>query len=170
MLELSYSRSHWFTELGYGFRGGVMNINEQLQTALSEMINKSVDGIESSVAFMQQELPDVIEQLLMWYMVKGLMWVVFGFVLILLTAAFWKKVYACKPNKDGESNWAWSTESLYRSKIVSLDEFTLFAGGTASFISLLVGIPVILVNIVEPIKIWIAPKIWLIEYAAQLVK
>lgn len=42
-------------------------MNEQLQVALAQLLGKTIGGIDSSVAFVQSELPDVIQQLLMWY-------------------------------------------------------------------------------------------------------
>jgi len=42
-------------------------MNEQLQTAVVEILNRAISGIDASVDFMQAELPEVIEQLLLWY-------------------------------------------------------------------------------------------------------
>lgn len=39
-------------------------MNEQLQQALATILNKSIEGIDAGVEFMQAELPEVIEQLL----------------------------------------------------------------------------------------------------------
>ena len=53
-------------------------MKENLQNALVEILNRAISGIDSSVAFMQAELPDVISQLLTWYAVKSATYSLFG--------------------------------------------------------------------------------------------
>ena len=42
-------------------------MNEQLQGAVANILEKAIAGIDSSVEFMQAELPDVVEQLYRQY-------------------------------------------------------------------------------------------------------
>ena len=46
-------------------------MNEQLQAALAEIITKVSNGADSAVAFLSGQLPDVVQQLLMWKLVAN---------------------------------------------------------------------------------------------------
>ena len=59
-------------------------MNEQLQGAVVQILERAISGIDSSVEFMQAELPDVIEQLLLWYGVKGLIECLIGIVIFIV--------------------------------------------------------------------------------------
>ena len=55
-------------------------MNEQLQNALAEILGKTLNGIDAASAFFFSELPDVIQQLLTWYAVKGLLLCLLAFL------------------------------------------------------------------------------------------
>ncbi|MCW2258552.1 hypothetical protein M2263_004643 [Providencia alcalifaciens] len=59
-------------------------MNEQVSKALTDLLEKASSGIDSTVAFSQAQLPDVIHQLLAWKMTMGIIWSVVGVVLIAL--------------------------------------------------------------------------------------
>ena len=65
-------------------------MKENLQNALVEILNRAISGIDSSVAFMQAELPDVISQLLTWYAVKSATYSLFGILIIITYLVGWK--------------------------------------------------------------------------------
>ena len=66
-------------------------MNEQLQGALVEILNRTISGIDASVGFMEAQLPDVIEQLLMWYAVKGVLYALVGVAWVTLFAVILRK-------------------------------------------------------------------------------
>ena len=43
-------------------------MNEQLQTALAALIEKSIKAMEAGADFMAAEIPEVVQQLLLWHM------------------------------------------------------------------------------------------------------
>ena len=128
-------------------------MNEQLQGAVAQILERAISGIDSSVDFMQAELPDVIEQLLMWHAVKGALLTLIGvaimFVMLKVDYKLFKKI-------DSDD----SMDAM---------DTVMFYGLFGSFARLLYFIPIMMINI-EWLQIWIAPKIWLMEYAANLVK
>lgn len=120
-----------------------------LQDSLATLINKAVSGMDASVAFLQQQLPDVIHQLLLWKMVDS---VVTGLILLIpiliaLTLLCMKKV-----------------DFTHDAKFL-----TTFVFAVVGVISLLTT-PVAIIQFKTALFIWLAPKVWLIEYAASLVK
>ncbi|AZU97844.1 TMhelix containing protein [Vibrio phage LP.2] len=127
-------------------------MNEQLQNALAAILGKTIEGIDASVEFMQAELPDVISQLLIWYGAKSAIMCTLGILAVLLSAIAWLKwVKHCKKDDEGYH-----------------DEFDMYM-----IPSVLCIVPAIFAAMsinLEWLQIWIAPKIWLIEYAASLTK
>jgi hypothetical protein len=49
-------------------------MNDQLQQALLAILNATTSTVASGVNFLQAQLPDVIQQLLIWHAVESLVW------------------------------------------------------------------------------------------------
>jgi hypothetical protein len=122
-------------------------MNEQLQASLAKLITQATSGIDAGTAFLKAQLPDVIQQLLTWTMYYDVFIVTSGLVLIVVSLTALAKFIKSNPTSD-------------------IIEPVLAVSGSVSTI----GFLMIISHIVEPFKIWIAPKIWLIEYAAHLAK
>lgn len=129
-------------------------MNEQLQNAVAEILERTINGIDSSVAFMQAELPDVISQLLMWYGVKSALLTVIGVALLFILIAL--DIKALKLIKGDEFNGA--------------DDVLLLWGLIGTMFRLITYPFVFMLMSFDWLQIWIAPKIWLMEYAASIVK
>lgn len=130
---------------------------EQLNEALAKLITQATAGNDTSVDFLQAQLPDVIVQLLMWHGVKsGILFVIGILIFIGLVIAdiyFGNKLYKIlEEGNDTESFW------LFYIFIGSMFRATLLAAINITFLNL------------TWLQIWIAPKVWLIEYAARLVQ
>jgi hypothetical protein len=123
----------------------------KLEEVLVKYIEKAAGSIEKGVEFALEQAPEIIEQLLRWEMVSSglkmlLALVMFGILIKfnLWQFHYWKEYY--KGHRDVH-------EGLF-----------------ANFLQLpFIIIASILFNLTW-LKIWIAPKVWLIEYAASLVK
>lgn len=123
-------------------------MNEQLQTALAEMLGKANSGIDAGATFLQAQLPDVIHQLLVWKATVSIIW--FSLAVIALLGGL---VLLYK--------WCWSSDSL--------------DSDDKAFMTMICSIPGLIISIViaenlEWLQILIAPKIYLIEYAVSLAK
>ena len=57
-------------------------MKEELQTALVELIQKTLQGVDSTKDFLTAEIPDVVEQLLLWH--GTYTFVEFAFTIILI--------------------------------------------------------------------------------------
>lgn len=128
-------------------------MNEQLQKALAELIGKASNGIEASVSFLSSEIPDVISQLLSWYAVKSATLTILG-LLMCVTWFFVEKAILSKLKKED----------------VELFDVAMFYGLLGCFIRIIPFIALTKMISLDWLQIWIAPKIWLIEYASQLAK
>ncbi|MBD1229510.1 hypothetical protein [Xenorhabdus griffiniae] len=126
----------------------MLNAEEKMENtdkALAELINKTLSGIDGMIGFGKDQLPVVIEQLMLWQLwVNGLLFILF-LALALLAGYIWKRA---------TESYVYNEGGVY---------IVLFAVVCAlGFTSLRCAFTVI--------QIVVAPKVWLIEYAAALIK
>lgn len=122
--------------------------SQGLEGALVDIIQQVSGGVKQGVNFLQQEIPDVVKQLLVWKLCEALVMMVFC---LLLTTSYIICVVKL-----------WDHHSA--------DEFMpplLVLGGIFLLAPTLFGVGA---SILTALQIYIAPKVWLIEYAASLVK
>ena len=150
-------------------------MNEQLQKALVELIGKASNGIDASVSFLSAEIPDVINQLLLWYATKSAVQFFVGILFIAIGVKIFKmkismsKESAKKAYEYGES---WTRYRL-SSQVTSI-EYDRIIGMPNFWKEKVSGVFVVMFGVmwlnIDWLQILIAPKIWLIEYASQLAK
>jgi hypothetical protein len=118
---------------------------ESTDKALAELIQKALSGIDGMIGFGKDQLPAVIEQLMLWKLWQhGVLCALF-LMLALLAGYLWKRA------RESDFN----DEAI----IYIILSIAIFAFG---FTAITCGLNVI--------KILVAPKVWLIEYAAELIK
>ena len=131
-------------------------MNEELQKALAELLGKANEGIDAASGFLAAELPEVIQQLLIWH---GVWSFILFFIAVILIPSSFMVVFKVLKGKDIEDHWA-NASSQY-------DPMSL--NGLFSLISGVVGIMFGFACLnFKWLQIWIAPKVWLLEYAAKL--
>ena len=133
-------------------------MNEQLQGALTSLINKSLGGLDAATDVLTAELPEVITQLLLWYGVSSFIYSVVGLSLTGVSIWIVKETY---------SRFKKAEKGTYLKDYDGDINMGVLVNGLVSAIVFMVVI--IMFNLTW-LKIWIAPKIWLIEYAASLAK
>lgn len=124
-------------------------MKEELVEKVQVVMVEIIDTMMKAKDFALDQAPEVISQLLMWKTVSSLMWFGFGIVLSMLCAYSLKMWH--KTIKWGDS---------YNNDDVGW-VFTLL------FLVFICGM-IMLANLTW-LKIWIAPKLYLMEYAANLV-
>jgi len=125
-------------------------MNEELQKAITELFNSALTAKD----FLVGELPDYINQLLMWRAVYNGFW----FVLGVAFCVAW-----------GYANYIhikWLKGGGFKKLEKSGDVGAL----SMHLIQIFLFIPAFAMINLEWLQIWIAPKVWLAEYAASLVK
>ena len=131
-----------------------------LNGALIELIGKTNDGI----TFLSSEIPDVISQLLMWHMTISLLSTLLGVILI-ASFLYALKTYSGKGKLLDETRREYA-QTLTHDKDGDMADRVYI---TAMVFSTGIGGSIFLLDI-EWLKILIAPKVYLIEYAAALIK
>ena len=126
-------------------------MNEELQQALVHVINSAVNAKE----FIVQQTPEVIQQLLLWHGVSGFLMFIFGVV--------WCAVIVVVSKKRIKK----AVDSVFYGG----DVFMHYIGYLLALMALfVVAIPGLCLINFEWLQIWLAPKVWLIEYASNLIK
>ena len=76
-------------------------VNNNLQDALATLINKTVTGADAATSFLQQQVPDVIHQLLVWKMAEAGVTIA-SLILLFIVAfvVFWKWYKYAKARKE----------------------------------------------------------------------
>lgn len=161
-------------------------MNEELQKAIAELFQSAI----SAKDFLVSELPEYVEQLLMWHAVHSFIWFVVGVAAVIFAlflpgvvkARYRKRIAERKKEAkealERKESWCFygstfkTTSSRY-DRIVNaddeLDREDLAPVYMATVVIGLLGVVAVGCNQTW-LKIWIAPKVWLVEYAASLIR
>lgn len=146
-------------------------MNEQMQEALARLISLATDGMEGAVSFAQAEIPDVLQQLLMWKLLESAFYAVTGVLLIGLALYLVARIKhdRRKAQKAYEAGEEWTR--LYHESSTTSATYDVIALGAAHIIGAiaLTAVGTLMFNLTW-LQIWVAPKLYLLEYAAKLVK
>ncbi len=134
-------------------------MNEELQIAIVELINKSVEATGKATDFVLAETPEFVQQLLYWHMVRATCLMIFFGVLI---SYFLVKILSAYKKADSDDP-GWTRDNYgFSDRMMSL---VILGGGFSIVLSI-----VFIKQLLLAMKIWIAPKVYLVEYAASLIK
>lgn len=130
-------------------------MNDELKQKTNEALIGLIDRISQVEDFAIEQVPDVIRQLLMWNALVSAsrfcasMFIFLGY--LILIKALWAKYF--KGVKYFKNETAFY-EYVYACVICGV----------------FIGIASILMIDFSWLQIWLAPKVWLIEYSAELIK
>ena len=125
-------------------------MNEELQKAIAELFNSAI----SAKDFLVGELPEYINQLLMWHAAHSALMCFLG---VLYCAAWFYPNYR---------HVLWLKNGGFKKLADDGNDIVLLFHLLQFFLI----IPVVEMFNLDWLKIMIAPKVWLVEYAASLVK
>ena len=168
-----------------------------LESSLVSIIQSVQSGVQSGVAFLSEEIPDVLRQLILWKATYYGMWAVLQLFCVYLGIKYARRAVEVVTVQLGleaaseslkksiqEMRYAKSAEEIAEWKEVALklkDAETAAASGIPKVVlscclgglALLVGLGAVFNvfgNVLQVTQLLIAPKVWLIEYAATLMK
>lgn len=144
-------------------------MNENLNQALTKLIEASLAAMDSAATFLQAEIPEVIHQLLLWHLTYHLIMFVTGLAIIASLIYVWGKYSGRGRVLEEGSNYR---DSKYSFTLTHDERGDIGAHmiGSVFITSVISGVVIDTFFNLEWLQILIAPKVWLIEYAAQLVK
>lgn len=124
--------------------------------ALSQIITEALPTIGAAVDFLKAEITDVVHQLLVWKLVENL-WVGAGYVSVaILACVACRKVYG----KFKDLGGFYADDDAAGIIAFFLAGFLAFIGAVLTWFGSK--------HFLTAIQIWIAPKIYLIDYATTL--
>lgn len=148
-------------------------MNEQANKILVELLQKASNGIDAAVTFSQAQIPDVIHQLQVWNFTKSLALTLFMVLTIPFVVKF--SMAMLRRQQDGvfdNEGYSWDRgnpkfkPTLIWQKDGDLSPLTIIFGfAIGLYVAILLGV----VADMTWLKIWLAPKLYLIEYATSLV-
>lgn len=124
-------------------------MSEQTDKVVASLIQKAMEGVDQAVDFSKAQLPDVIEQLIHWKMAAYSLRIFTCAVIAIAMCFAFKKAYQWH---EGYEKEAAGFFGMMFSAMIFMASFVVLSG-----------------NIGDLIQLWLAPKVWLIEYAAQLM-
>jgi len=132
-----------------------------IQNTLEKALIKSIDGIEKTgtelIEALYQQAPEVVEQLLMWHGVESLIQCIVAILALAAPFGFYKIVcyiyqkFEIGKEKDQSGFWI---PAFLGSVAVTIFTCVCFTSN---------------INI-KWVKIWLAPKVYLLEYLAEMMK
>jgi hypothetical protein len=127
------------------------------EEALARFINGTLDAADKVGQFAMTELPQFITEALHWYFAYNLILFVAGVAaaIVLLVVDYKLFKVAKKFSDEQEDLFAVGFVWGLMGTIVRIGAWATIVGNTFNL---------------QWLKIWIAPKLWLIEFAARLVK
>ena len=135
--------------------------DEILKTYLIKALDNTGNLIDKSVDMVMEQAPILVNEVLHWYFAYNLLWFIVGLVMCSSVLAYWYHQFA----------WGTKQEKLNGSE--QSPWFDGDAGAVRYIFNALLFIPFVIgaVNMnIEWLKIWISPRLWLIEYTTNLIK
>lgn len=152
-----------------------------LDEALTRLINRSIDAAESvagditnatgtALDFLATEIPDVIQQLLVWHAIESFIWFFLG---VLLIAAPWLVYWRWGGRGEPTNEKNYNGETVYRETLTHYRDGTVHSDAVfglvlAGAVTTTAGF-LLTMNSLEWLQILVAPKLYLLEYARVLV-
>lgn len=130
-------------------------MNDQLQKVLADIITRVTSGADAAIQFGKEQIPEVLKQLLIWnFTFSFLIWfsataIIVGYIIWMLTKFRW---------------WFKNQRTTTSEQDAAVTALTVM-WGIITFIMIFV----FWCNL-DWLKIWVAPKLYLLEYAASLIK
>lgn len=144
-------------------------MNEQANKILADLLQKASNGIDAAVSFSQAQIPDVVHQLLLWNAVSSIIWQVMVMIISLVIVISLHKGLKQKGELVTGRGWeGYVGRSIFYDSDGDLCGVGILSCLTGGFV-LLCCFATFIGNF-DWLKIWLAPKLYLIEYAAHLMK
>lgn len=132
-----------------------------IQNTLEQALIKSIEGIQKTgtelVDALYQQAPEVVEQLLLWHGIESFIHCIAA-ILVFVFPFIHYRVASHLYQKLGVKDWRDESGFWIPTVVSGVVVFSFVISGFFIFMNL------------KWLKIWLAPKVYLLEYLADLVK
>ena len=138
-------------------------MNEEMTQSLSTFVKDSIESLTTTKEFCVEQAPDLIQQILAWKFWQSVSVLLIWTVIVIGYIIYYRYVLrTCKKTKEEQN-----ARSSYHNDPYETP-FFICSSMIGAFLGL-IYIIVVCVNLYTILQIWIAPKIFLIEYASGLI-
>lgn len=130
-------------------------MNEKTLDTINSTLLSLINTTKEAAGFVAGEIPDVLHQLLVWKLVDSLVGFFTGILMLFLS------VYLIR---SGYKSWKLAQEEPFNRGYTAQQCAFWFGGVLLCLVSLLI----MSLNF-DWLQIWLAPKVYLLEYAGKLV-
>lgn len=123
-------------------------MKDQLNESLIKILEKIISGAESGVEFLKGEIPEIVEQLIVWKTVEHFVLLAIGLLLFTVIP----------------------TITYIKRNEIKDREHVIIGCVVINLLSSVLGICLFCKNISPLLQAYLAPKIYIIEYIGTLVK
>ena len=128
---------------------------QRAEQVLLDMLNKASEIGSAAV----DEIPLVVQELLTWKFAESLLLFICGIVFTIAWVALSVKIW--KSGSEPRNEYGGIKRDIW--------DMTWFAYAMLNLFGVVISLPWIFCNI-DWLKIWLAPRVYLLEYAATLMK
>lgn len=143
-----------------------MEVSEELNTALAKIVESLHSGATTAANWTMEQLPDVIRQLILFKTVQYGLCIAIGGAFLFLGYQFAKWAARARMTRymddANRPQWYERAYSLYR---IDFESWGWIPAVSLTF----VGTLMVFLNLLSFIKILVAPKVWLLEYAINVL-
>lgn len=132
--------------------------SDNANKALALLIDKVSSGLDQATSFLAAQIPDVLHQLLVYNFAVSLALCLGGLIGFVAVPFILRKIFTATRGALPKSHSYDFDQGNYAVLLIS-----------AALVGMVISALVFATHL-DWLEIWLAPKIWLIEYAAQLVK
>ncbi len=143
-------------------------MTDKLEDTANQALMAIIDNAATAKEFILAELPEVVQQLLIWRIADNVLWILYDLAIIATLLWMFSKMLpkykaAFRKGTDDETDFPESEAN-----------FWYVAGGVVHFIITAVLFfkyaPTVIRRTGEIIQVSVAPKVYLLEYASSLVQ
>lgn len=138
-------------------------MNEQLQVELTKIVTKINTGAGTAWDFLKDQTPDVVQQLLLWHGIKS--FIAFCLSILFITVGF---IVTARLFKYSKKLSAKSKERCKKSSYSYYDPTPFFAMWLVPLGVCIFVTPLAVFENLAWLQIWVAPKVWILEYIKNL--
>lgn len=127
----------------------------KVDSILADMFEKTATVVHDGTIWLQGQIPDVIQQFLKWKATEDIFFIVIGLLVglsgFILYRVFWKLHKNAQSDDNNYYDGSW-----------------MFGVVLSSILGTIISLIIICPNLLDLLEILIAPKVYLLEYAANV--
>lgn len=140
-------------------------ISKTLGAGLADLLTKLLQSVDTATDFAIEQMPLVVQELLRWTIVHGIVSVVIFTLLIVTSTMVLRNIFLEIKKVPIDRKGLWVSDGYPQNEISMLGIYTSIVCTLVNIVSVLI----IVANIFTVMKVVIAPRIFIIEYIRSAI-